>query len=138
MTDPDMLEVGNGGMTYQEYRSHFSIWALMKAPLIIGCDVRNMTAETYEILTNEEVISVNQGKHTFYLEFMALNSLITVIYVYQIHSVSKGEKFIHTDPMVAIKYAKNRLFSFKTLFAHVVSFDVLFYRFGQVHFPVSA
>ncbi|KAK6131843.1 hypothetical protein DH2020_034417 [Rehmannia glutinosa] len=58
--DPDMLEVGNGGMTYQEYRAHFSIWALMKAPLVIGCDVRNMTAETYEILTNEEVIAVNQ------------------------------------------------------------------------------
>ncbi|XP_065870513.1 alpha-galactosidase 3 isoform X2 [Euphorbia lathyris] len=58
--DPDMLEVGNGGMTYTEYRSHFSIWALMKAPLLIGCDVRNMTAETYEILTNKEVIAVNQ------------------------------------------------------------------------------
>ncbi|KAK8276577.1 hypothetical protein V6Z11_D10G209500 [Gossypium hirsutum] len=58
--DPDMLEVGNGGMTYQEYRAHFSIWALMKAPLLIGCDVRNMTAETLEILSNKEVISVNQ------------------------------------------------------------------------------
>ncbi|XP_031497497.1 alpha-galactosidase 3 [Nymphaea colorata] len=58
--DPDMLEVGNGGMTYQEYRSHFSIWALMKAPLLIGCDVRNMTAETLEILSNREVIDVNQ------------------------------------------------------------------------------
>ncbi|KAK4579689.1 hypothetical protein RGQ29_029376 [Quercus rubra] len=58
--DPDMLEVGNGGMTYQEYRAHFSIWALMKAPLLVGCDVRNMTAETYEILTNREVIAVNQ------------------------------------------------------------------------------
>ncbi|XP_077239143.1 melibiase family protein [Tasmannia lanceolata] len=58
--DPDMLEVGNGGMTYQEYRAHFSIWALMKAPLLIGCDVRNMTVETLEILTNEEVIAVNQ------------------------------------------------------------------------------
>ncbi|KAK6131844.1 hypothetical protein DH2020_034418 [Rehmannia glutinosa] len=58
--DPDMLEVGNGGMTYQEYRAHFSIWALMKAPLLIGCDVRNMTSETYEIITNEEVIAVNQ------------------------------------------------------------------------------
>ncbi|XP_050210786.1 alpha-galactosidase 3 [Mercurialis annua] len=58
--DPDMLEVGNGGMTYQEYRAHFSIWALMKAPLLIGCDVRNMTAETHEILTNKEVIAVNQ------------------------------------------------------------------------------
>ncbi|KAK9913845.1 hypothetical protein M0R45_037651 [Rubus argutus] len=58
--DPDMLEVGNGGMSYQEYRAHFSIWALMKAPLLIGCDVRNMTAETYEILSNDEVIAVNQ------------------------------------------------------------------------------
>ncbi|XP_051138455.1 alpha-galactosidase 3-like [Andrographis paniculata] len=58
--DPDMLEVGNGGMTYEEYRAHFSIWALMKAPLLIGCDVRNMTAETREILTNEEVIAVDQ------------------------------------------------------------------------------
>ncbi|CAA3005340.1 alpha-galactosidase 3-like [Olea europaea subsp. europaea] len=58
--DPDMLEVGNGGMTYQEYRAHFSIWALMKAPLLIGCDVRNMSAETLEIISNEEVIAVNQ------------------------------------------------------------------------------
>ncbi|KAG6476925.1 hypothetical protein ZIOFF_066173 [Zingiber officinale] len=58
--DPDMLEVGNGGMTYAEYRSHFSIWALMKAPLLVGCDVRNMTAETLEILSNKEVIAVNQ------------------------------------------------------------------------------
>ncbi|XP_056169432.1 alpha-galactosidase 3-like isoform X2 [Syzygium oleosum] len=58
--DPDMLEVGNGGMTYQEYRAHFSIWALMKAPLLIGCDVRNVTAETMELLSNTEVIAVNQ------------------------------------------------------------------------------
>ncbi|KAL8515605.1 hypothetical protein ACS0TY_014338 [Phlomoides rotata] len=58
--DPDMLEVGNGGMTYEEYCAHFSIWALMRTPLLVGCDVRNMTAETYEILTNEEVVAVNQ------------------------------------------------------------------------------
>ncbi|CAN1353654.1 Alpha-galactosidase 3 [Linum perenne] len=58
--DPDMLEVGNGGMNYHEYRSHFSIWALIKSPLLIGCDVRNMTAETKEILSNAEVIAVNQ------------------------------------------------------------------------------
>ncbi|XP_021737953.1 alpha-galactosidase 3 [Chenopodium quinoa] len=58
--DPDMLEVGNGGMTYNEYRAHFSIWALMKAPLLIGCDIRNMTAETLKILSNTEVIGVNQ------------------------------------------------------------------------------
>ncbi|GAB2270242.1 Alpha-galactosidase 3 [Dionaea muscipula] len=58
--DPDMLEVGNGGMSYHEYRAHFSIWALMKAPLLIGCDVRNLSAETMEILSNNEVIAINQ------------------------------------------------------------------------------
>ncbi|KAJ8537201.1 hypothetical protein K7X08_035602 [Anisodus acutangulus] len=57
--DPDMLEVGNGGMNYDEYKGHFSIWALMKSPLIIGCDVRNITA-TLEILSNKEVIAVDQ------------------------------------------------------------------------------
>uniref|UniRef100_A0A1D1XFL4 Alpha-galactosidase n=1 Tax=Anthurium amnicola TaxID=1678845 RepID=A0A1D1XFL4_9ARAE len=58
--DPDMLEVGNGGMTKDEYIVHFSIWAISKAPLLIGCDVRNITKETMEILANEEVIAVNQ------------------------------------------------------------------------------
>uniref|UniRef100_A0A7S4IS01 Alpha-galactosidase n=1 Tax=Vannella robusta TaxID=1487602 RepID=A0A7S4IS01_9EUKA len=58
--DPDMLEVGNGGMTTTEYISHFSLWSLMKAPLIIGCDVITMDATTRGILTNTEVIAVNQ------------------------------------------------------------------------------
>jgi alpha-galactosidase len=58
--DPDMLEVGNGGMTDIEYRSHFSLWALMAAPLITGTDLRTMTAATTEILLNTEVIAVNQ------------------------------------------------------------------------------
>ncbi|PON48990.1 Glycoside hydrolase [Trema orientale] len=58
--DPDMLEVGNGGMTIDEYRSHFSIWAAMKAPLLIGCDVRSISKETLGILGNKEVIDVNQ------------------------------------------------------------------------------
>ncbi|XP_044465610.1 alpha-galactosidase-like [Mangifera indica] len=60
--DPDMLEVGNGGMTIEEYRSHFSIWALVKAPLLIGCDIRAMDNQTYQILSNKEVIAVNQDK----------------------------------------------------------------------------
>ncbi|KAJ6822591.1 alpha-galactosidase-like [Iris pallida] len=60
--DPDMLEVGNGGMTIEEYRSHFSIWALAKAPLLIGCDVRSLDKQTLEILSNSEVIAVNQDK----------------------------------------------------------------------------
>jgi len=58
--DPDMLEVGNGGMTTTEYESHFALWAFMKAPLIIGCDVRNMSADTLRILTNKEIIAINQ------------------------------------------------------------------------------
>nr|AND01152.1 putative alpha-galactosidase/alpha-n-acetylgalactosaminidase [Linum usitatissimum] len=61
-TDPDMLEVGNGGMTNDEYIAHFSIWALAKSPLIIGCDVRAMSNETYQILSNSEVIAVNQDR----------------------------------------------------------------------------
>ncbi|MBA0720371.1 hypothetical protein Golax_007993, partial [Gossypium laxum] len=58
--DPDMLEVGNGGMTMDEYRSHFSIWSLMKAPLLIGCDLRSVSNRTLRILGNKEVIEVNQ------------------------------------------------------------------------------
>ena len=58
--DPDMLEVGNGGMTYEEYKVHFGLWCLSKAPLLIGCDITNMSDETLEILTNEEVIAINQ------------------------------------------------------------------------------
>ncbi|CAL9155974.1 unnamed protein product [Musa hybrid cultivar] len=58
--DPDMLEVGNGGMSNDEYIVHFSLWAASKAPLIIGCDVRSMNKETLAILGNDEVIAVNQ------------------------------------------------------------------------------
>ncbi|CAL0322328.1 unnamed protein product [Lupinus luteus] len=58
--DPDMLEVGNGGMTTEEYRAHFSIWALAKAPLLIGCDIRTLDTTTQELLNNSEVIAVNQ------------------------------------------------------------------------------
>ena len=58
--DPDMLEVGNGGMSAAEYRSHFSLWAMMAAPLIAGNDIANMDATTRSILLNREVIAVDQ------------------------------------------------------------------------------
>jgi len=58
--DPDMLEVGNGGMSLDEYRSHYSLWAISKSPLLIGCDVTNMDEDTIEVLTNPEVIAINQ------------------------------------------------------------------------------
>jgi alpha-galactosidase len=58
--DPDMLEVGNGGMSATEYRSHFSLWAIMAAPLLIGSDLRKATPQTLGILGNRDVIAVDQ------------------------------------------------------------------------------
>ncbi|MFF4547150.1 NPCBM/NEW2 domain-containing protein [Streptomyces sp. NPDC001406] len=58
--DPDMLEVGNGGMTDTEYRSHFSMWSVMAAPLLIGTDLRKASPATFDLLDNKEVIAVDQ------------------------------------------------------------------------------
>lgn len=60
--DPDMLEVGVGALTLPEQRTHFSMWVVMKAPLILGCDVRSVGAETVAVLTNAEAIAVNQDE----------------------------------------------------------------------------
>ena len=58
--DPDMLEVGNGGMNTQEYRTHMSLWAILAAPLLAGNDLTKMDGTTLELLTNHEVIAVDQ------------------------------------------------------------------------------
>ncbi|MEY4547570.1 MAG: hypothetical protein RL685_3765 [Pseudomonadota bacterium] len=60
--DPDMLEIGNGGMTDTEYRTHMSLWSVMAAPLIIGTDLRVATPATLEILSNRELIAINQDR----------------------------------------------------------------------------
>jgi alpha-galactosidase len=60
--DPDMLEVGNGKMSAVQYRSHFSLWAIMAAPLLIGSDLRKVSADTFTILENKDVIAVDQDK----------------------------------------------------------------------------
>jgi alpha-galactosidase len=60
--DPDMLEIGNGGMTDVEYRTHMSLWSILGAPLLAGNDLRSMSSATLEILTNREVIAVNQDE----------------------------------------------------------------------------
>ena len=57
--DPDMMEVGNG-MTATEDKTHFSLWAMLSAPLIAGNDLRNMNKTTVDILTNKEVIAIDQ------------------------------------------------------------------------------
>ena len=58
--DPDMLEIGNGGMTADEYRTHMSLWSLLAAPLLAGNDLRSMSDETKSILMNKEVIAIDQ------------------------------------------------------------------------------
>jgi len=66
--DPDMLTVGNHDMPVNEARAHFSLWCMLAAPLIAGNDIRSMTKETKAILTNKQLISINQdilGKQGF-------------------------------------------------------------------------
>ena len=58
--DLDMLEVGQGGMTFEEYKAHFGMWAALKSPLLIGTDLRSLNAEALTILNNPAVIAVNQ------------------------------------------------------------------------------
>jgi alpha-galactosidase len=60
--DPDMMEVGNGGMTDTEMRSHFALWAMLAAPLIAGNDLRSMSAATQTILKNQNLVAVNQDR----------------------------------------------------------------------------
>ncbi len=86
--DPDMLEVGNPGLTHDENVTHFSMWALLAAPLMAGNDLRSMDNEVFEILTNKEVLAVNQdslgnqairfldmGDHEVWVKHLANNEL---------------------------------------------------------------
>ncbi len=58
--DPDMLEIGNGKMTTEEYKTHFSLWCMLAAPLMAGNDLQNMTPDTKAILLNKEIIELDQ------------------------------------------------------------------------------
>ena len=74
--DLEMLEIGNGGQTEHEYRSHFAIWSMMSAPLMAGNDIRSMDTLAKEILLNKEAIAINQdklGKSAF--RFVQLNGI---------------------------------------------------------------
>jgi alpha-galactosidase len=55
-----MLEVGNGGMSDTEYRTHFTLWAMMSAPLLIGSDIRKASSATLAILRNADVVALDQ------------------------------------------------------------------------------
>jgi len=91
--DPDMLEVGNGHMTNTEYRSHFSLWCIMAAPLIAGNDITNMDQATRDILMNTEAIAVDQdplgiqgrrisdnGDHEIFMKPLANNEIAVVMF----------------------------------------------------------
>lgn len=58
--DPDMLEVGNGKLTYDQNKSHFSLWCMLNAPLILGNDLRAIKQDVLEIVTNKNMIAINQ------------------------------------------------------------------------------
>jgi alpha-galactosidase len=60
--DPDMLEIGNGHVSDTEYKTHMSLWSMLAAPLIAGNDVRAMSTSIHDILTNPEVIAIDQDK----------------------------------------------------------------------------
>ncbi|MDR1156921.1 MAG: NPCBM/NEW2 domain-containing protein [Oscillospiraceae bacterium] len=58
--DPDMLEVGNGNLTPDQNKSHFSMWCMLAAPLVLGNDLTQISQTTLDILTNEEVVALDQ------------------------------------------------------------------------------
>jgi alpha-galactosidase len=78
--DPDMLEVGNPGLSITESRSHFSLWCMLAAPLMAGNDLRIMTPEVLKILTNKDALAIDQDKlgKQAYLYMDHLSKLIYV------------------------------------------------------------
>ena len=60
--DPDMLEVGNGKLTYDENMAHFALWCMMASPLVLGNDIRKIDAKVVEIVTNKELIAIDQDE----------------------------------------------------------------------------
>jgi alpha-galactosidase len=77
--DPDMLEIGNGGMTADEYRTHMSLWSMLAAPLIAGNDVANMSDETKSILMNKDVIAIDQDPLAKPVETLSTNGTSVVL-----------------------------------------------------------
>lgn len=62
-SDLDMLEVGQGGMTDEEYKAHFALWAAIKSPLFLGNDIRDMPASALTIINNPAIIALSQDPH---------------------------------------------------------------------------
>ena len=89
--DPDMLEIGNGGMTADEYRTHMSLWALLAAPLLAGNDLRTMSEETKSILMNTEVIAIDQDAEAKPVQVISRDgNTVVLARLLQDHSTAVG------------------------------------------------
>ena len=117
--DMDMLVVGmngkgnpgvvqdDGAMTYEEYKTHFSVWSLFGSPLMLGCDIRNMTEETKSILTNKDIIAIQQdpgyrqpfvvrrGKFFFASRFLDNGDIAIGVFNMEDRPVSRWEGFMN-------------------------------------------
>jgi hypothetical protein len=90
--DPDMLQVGNELLTLAEEKSHFALWAFAKAPLIIGCDLNTISAESLAILSNKNLIAINQDSKGVQAKcvYGCAEKLPYHVYQTQIYEVGKG------------------------------------------------
>lgn len=103
--DPDMLEIGNGGMKTEEYRQHMTLWALLAAPLLAGNDLTKMTADDKSILMNRDVIAIDQdplGKQGTRLyqhgdEGVWMRELSSGRVAVALFSSTVGDRYIHFD-----------------------------------------
>ena len=88
--DPDMLEIGNGGMTNDEYRTHMSLWSMLAAPLLAGNDLRSLSDNIKEILTNGDVIAIDQDPDGKPVQRISDPDAMSVVIVRPLHDGSKA------------------------------------------------
>ena len=86
--DPDMLEIGNGGMTDEEYRTHMSLWSMLAAPLLAGNDLRTMSDSIRDILTNREIIAIDQDRAAIPAKRISDPASTAVVVVRRLHDGS--------------------------------------------------
>jgi len=127
--DPDMLEVGNGGMTTTEYITHFSLWCIGKAPLIIGCNVNNMDSDTQMILMNEEAIAINQdplGRQAMLMVNKTVDGQVVQVYwaplvndCYAVLMLNRGTKEVNIKvTWLELGFSPDKYFVIRNLWAH--------------------
>jgi alpha-galactosidase len=145
--DPDMLEVGNPGLSLTESRSHFSLWCMLAAPLMAGNDLRKMSPEVLSILTNKDALSIDQdklGKQAY----LYMDHLSKLIYVKELSDGSWAVCWHNTGDQPYIQRINWKHFTFlkgefeikdiwknqvigttsKNIDVNIDSHDVLFYK----------